>query len=326
MCGRQIVQEHRRKNYRGALMQTIPVRNNLAAVHEGKNSALAKLIASRTNASKGTAELAAAWDAKWWGLSNAQAYQRLDEAGKSAVLHECNRALINEAYFIEKSGLAYTAKMVLLAENTDIAQLYALIGADEAKHLAWIEPYAVAEDKTRPQGFFLEFLTQLIEQLQPNLLILLVQIVLEGWGLDHYRRLSQGCRVEALAKVFSDILKDEALHHRSGNLLFDAGRLCENDRVTVKTALATYTEMVRVGPVAALAALDVIAGGMSLSEVEDALRALRHSEESKRKLQLLKQLMSQPQMETVVEELEGNRAFEPISVQQAAQNYIHQRQ
>jgi hypothetical protein len=305
-------------------MRSIPVRNNLTAVHAGKDSALAKLIASRTNASDGTTELAEAWDAEWWGLSNAQAYQRLDEARKSAVVQECNRALIKEAYFIEKSGLAYTAKMVLLADNTDVAQLYALIGADEAKHLAWIEPYVAAEDKTRPQGFFLDFLTQLIEQLDSNLLLLLVQIVLEGWGLDHYRRLWQGCRVEALAKVFSDILKDEALHHRSGNLLFDASRLSEDDRATVKTALATYTEMVRVGPVTALAALDVIAGGMSLADVEDALRALRHSEESERKLLLLQQLMSQPQMETVVAELEGNRAFEPISVQQAAQNYIRQ--
>jgi hypothetical protein len=188
----------------------------------------------------------------------------------------------------------------------------------------WGKPDVAVEEKTRPQGFFLDFLTQLIEQLDSNLLLLLVQIVLEGWGLDHYRRLWQGCRVEALAKVFSDILKDEALHHRSGNLLFDASRLSEDDRATVKTALATYTEMVRVGPVTALAALDVIAGGMSLADVEDALRALRHSEESERKLLLLQQLMSQPQMETVVAELEGNRAFEPISVQQAAQNYIRQ--
>ncbi|MEQ1704629.1 MAG: hypothetical protein ABL867_01490 [Rickettsiales bacterium] len=60
-------------------------------------------------------------------------------AMQRAAIDACNRTLMNEAYFIEKSGLAYTAKMILKTESTDTAQLYALIGADEAMHLAWIE-------------------------------------------------------------------------------------------------------------------------------------------------------------------------------------------
>jgi len=187
--------------------------------------------------------------------------------------------------------------MVLMSESTDVAQLYALIGADEARHLAWIEPYLEEEEKCRPGGQFLAFLSRLIEDVEPRLLIYLVQIILEGWGLDHYRRLADGCQQPMLSHIWSSILKDEALHHRSGTILFDGHSLSALDLSLVEDCLKCYSDMVRVGPQAALNAVDIAAGGLSQQQVEDVLAALRHPEESARKLRLLHDLMRQPGLE-----------------------------
>jgi hypothetical protein len=300
------------------MTHSINVHNNLAAAHAGKDSPLSKLISARTKPQYPAAvEHAALWPADWWGFDQCDAFLGLNENGRSRVVQTCNRGLVNEAYFIEKSGLAYTAKMVLLAQDTDTAQLYALIGADEAKHLAWLEPYVVQEDKTAPQGFFLSFLSNLIEKVSPRLLVLLVQIVLEGWGLDHYRRLAQGCTDKSLAAVFSNILKDEALHHQSGNLLFRGDELSADDLWTVEKALRVYTDLVKTGPVAAVESL---ASVVELNEraLVQALGALRHEQESARKLSLLRSLMNQPGIETVIDKLDKDGCFQPLAVDAAA--------
>jgi hypothetical protein len=301
------------------MTHSITVHNNLAAVHDGKDSILSKLISARTKPEyPAEVDHARLWGANWWGFDQCDAYLALSEGDRNRVLAGCNRGLINEAYFIEKSGLAYTAKMVLLAKNTDVAQLYALIGADEAKHLAWLEPYVVPEDKTAPQGFFLSFLSNLIEEVTPRLLILLVQIVLEGWGLDHYRRLAQACNDTSLAEVFSNILKDEALHHQSGNMLFDGNELTCDDLWAVENALRVYTEMVQIGPVSALDSLLSVTGPLPLDLLKQAMVALRHEEESARKLSLLKSLMDQPGIGTVMDKLDTDGCFDSLPVDAAA--------
>jgi hypothetical protein len=261
------------------------------------------------------------WEASWWGFDNSLIFQKLGKAQQKSLLAACNRTLLNEAYFIEKSGLAYTAKMSLLSNNTDSAQLYALIGADEARHLAWLEPYIADADKTRPYGRFLAFLSQLIEEAPPRLLVYLVQIILEGWGLDHYSRLAEGCQDPQLSEIFRQILKDEALHHKSGVLLFHPADLLPDEILTIKEALKSYTEMVRIGPYTVCMVLDSIVGGLSDEELQEVLIALRHPGESQRKLLLLKKLMRQPAMETVVDELDEAGYFLPLPLDQAAMAY-----
>src|SRR6516225_3044573 len=195
----------------------IHVRNNLAAPHSGKDSPVYALISGKLRLSDGLSlssiDPATLWTSGWWGLSNDSTYRKLRPELQKQVLRACNSTLLNEAYFVEKSGLAYSAKMVLSASSTDIAQLYTLIGADEAKHLAWVEPYIEPDQKTRPAGQFLAFLSKLIEDVSPRLLVYLVQIILEGWGLDHYRRLANGCSRPHFSALLLNILRDEALHH-----------------------------------------------------------------------------------------------------------------
>jgi rubrerythrin len=310
-------------------MADIQVRNNLSAPHAGKESPLYRMILSKTGMSLESAqfpiEYSTLWSGQWWGFLGSAVYRQLTDEQQQHVLKRCNQLLLNEAYFIEKSGLAYCAKMVLTAQCTDNAQLFAFIGADEAKHLAWIEPYLDASEKQIPSGHFLLFLSKLIEEFPPGLLVYLVQIILEGWGLDHYTRLSKSCAQPQLSKIFSSILKDEALHHHSGNLLFDSTMFSVADFSLISDALQGYTQMVRVGPQAAVAAIDQIAGGLSLQEIEEVFVALRHEEETQRKLTLLKQLMLQPGVEGLVETLAAAGNFAPMSSHEAACSYLSAR-
>lgn len=311
-------------------MAGIEVRNNLEAPHSGTNSPLYRLIASKIKSAAAMPDLtlldySALWSSEWWGLSSSSVFAKLAVHQQNDVLRRCNQSLLSEAYFIEKSGLAYSAKMVLTAQNTDEAQLYAFIGADEARHLAWVEPYLPVDSKRLPDGHFLSFLSGLIEEYPRHLLIYLVQIILEGWGLDHYHRLSKYCLNPDLASVFAAILKDEALHHKSGTVLFDGSEISARDYSLIEDALQHYTMIVRVGPLSALVAVDAVAGGLSATELEDVVVALRHEEETPRKLQLLRKLMLQPRLEQIVEILEAEECFLPASSREVVDCYLSYR-
>ena len=307
-------------------MSELQVQNRLDAPHVGNASPLYPLISSKIRFSQGLSRLSEdtthLWSAEWWGLPDCGFYNALSSEIQNNILYACNRTILNEAYFIEKSGLAYSAKMVLLAESTDVAQLYAFIGADEARHLAWLEPYVAEEDKTRPYGEFLAFLSRLIEEAPPRLLVYLVQIILEGWGLDHYKRLADGCQQNQLKDVFLNILKDEALHHKSGSLLFKPAKLQSDDLKIMREAMIAYANMVRIGRWTIVMAIEHIVGKLSVDEVKDVLIALKHFEESHRKLQLLKSLMRQPGMEMLVDELEAAGVFASLAPQEAAEVYV----
>lgn len=95
------------------------------------------------------------WDADYFGLQRVKFFRQANADLQREILEGCARTLLNEAYFIEKSGTAYCAKMILLAESTELRQVYGLIAADEASHLQWIRPWVAEQDRVRPDGAML---------------------------------------------------------------------------------------------------------------------------------------------------------------------------
>ena len=133
------------------------------------------------------------------------------------ILVACARDLLTEAYYIEKLGLGFTAKMALLSETTEERMLYCLFAGDEAAHLHAIAAYVGdGAAASAPDDPFLALLTEAIAAGDKPGLTYVVQVVLEGWGIAHYQSIARDCRDGDLRRTLLRLARDEALHHGSG--------------------------------------------------------------------------------------------------------------
>src|SRR6476469_106616 len=81
------------------------------------------------------------WDATHFGLERVTIFQDASEAEQQAIAQIASQGLLIEAYFVEKAGMGYMAKMLLLAETLEERMLYSLFAAEEATHLAQIRKF-----------------------------------------------------------------------------------------------------------------------------------------------------------------------------------------
>ncbi|HEY9747602.1 MAG TPA: ferritin-like domain-containing protein, partial [Allocoleopsis sp.] len=81
------------------------------------------------------------WDATHFGLERVAIFQDASEEEQRAIAQIASQGLLAEAYFVEKAGMGYMAKMLLLAETLEERMLYSLFAAEEATHLAQIRSF-----------------------------------------------------------------------------------------------------------------------------------------------------------------------------------------
>lgn len=202
------------------------------------------------------------WDAAHFGLDRVQAFREAPEDVRRAVLSDCARAHLLEAYFIEKAGVAYAAKMVLLAESAEERSLYALFAAEEAAHLDAIRAALGPVDESSWQAdAFLVLLQRIVEQGDRRTGQLVIQVVLEGWGLLHYAALRDDCRHDGLSSLLARIVADEAGHHGSGVQLLRGAEITHPAQAT--DLLAEMLAMVQVGPHTVASTLERHLGGLT---------------------------------------------------------------
>ncbi|MDR3477453.1 MAG: ferritin-like domain-containing protein [Gammaproteobacteria bacterium] len=289
---------------------------NLSASHTEESAALKKILTGklkRLGRGKSYSENAQRgyWPADYFGLNQSELFNGASPEQQDEILRQCSDHLLREAYFIEKSGLTFCAKMVLLAETTEVAQAYSLMGADEATHLQWITPYVPLILRERPGGEFVFFLKQLIEQGDANCLMYLLQVILEGWGLHHYKDLSVSCQQAELRSVLIDIVRDEALHQHTGAVLFQPQTVSHIQNEFIQDSLASFLEMIRVGPQAVVSHVDLVLGGLSKARKIQLIEQISGPEITARKLKLLQRLMAVPGCEKWIEALDARKMFEP---------------
>ncbi|MGI8504071.1 MAG: hypothetical protein ACR2LR_23495 [Hassallia sp.] len=97
------------------------------------------------------------WDTTHFNLHNVKIFTDATADEQVEILQLCSCGLLEESYFIEKAGMGYMAKMVLLAETTEERMLYALFCADEASHFAQIRQFLPTPEPVG-NNFFLRFL------------------------------------------------------------------------------------------------------------------------------------------------------------------------
>lgn len=255
------------------------------------------------------------WNANFFGLDRTTVFQESSDLERAAMLQIANFSAIAESYWIEKAGMGYMAKMVLLAETTEERMLYSLFAADEATHFAQIQQSWATGDleKLTCNDPFLHFLADLVETADKHVILFVIQVVLEGWGLYHYRSLAQNSQEPAIGQMFQGFLQDESRHHGSGVLLFDRINLSQASRRIVIEALAKFLDMVRVGPQSIVQAIDRVKGGLSRPQKIQILTELDTESHSGSRLQILRSLMHQnPGAAPIIQALIEHNAFEPL--------------
>lgn len=258
------------------------------------------------------------WRAGYHGLDRVRLFQAARPDQRRAILEACGRALLEEAYFIEKCGIGYAAKMVLLAESSCERQLYGIIAGDEAAHLAaiarFVEPAASGRESP-----FLALLEELVEEGDRASLQLIVQVVLEGWGLDHYRGLRDACTSHPLKVALSVILADEATHHGSGVAFLRDAELAARSRDYATDVLVRFLAMVQAGPVGVAAIVERALGGLTAAQRGQLMSDLGGEEHAAVRLDKLRALLGKAAgAGAVLERLEARGCFRPSPLEEAA--------
>jgi hypothetical protein len=252
------------------------------------------------------------WDASYFGLEKVEVFQEASEEEQIEILRLCSNGLLEEAYFIEKAGVGYMAKMVLLAETIEERMLYALFSADEVTHLAQINSFLPEKESVGTNSPFLRFLADLVETQDKTVLLFVLQMVLEGWGLSHYRSLAKSCLHPQLGAVFEGFLQDESRHHGTGVTLFNQRAVSETSRATIVEILNLFLQMVQVGPQSVVAAVERVKGDLSRPQKLKIFQELDTEQHSGMRLNLLRSLMRGEATGIIVQELESRGAFQPF--------------
>ncbi len=262
------------------------------------------------------------WPADYFALNRVSIFQAATVLEQQQILQRLNQLLLQESLWIEQAGVGYMAKMVLMAESTQERMLYSLFTADETTHLAQLQPYvlpylAVDGVSAAPKDPFLQLLSEIVESADKTVLLFVLQVVLEGWGLTHYRSLARSCTDAALRELFHSFLQVESRHHGVGVILFNQAELSCDSETAIVDCLAAFLQMVRVGPQRVLSAIATTKGHLSRPQRMQILQQLDTVGHSHQRLQLLKSLMTKTNYD-IVHQLESQDLFTPLSAEEAA--------
>ncbi len=256
------------------------------------------------------------WNAEHFDLHKIDIFTDSTPEEQTQILHLCNQTLLEEAYFIEKAGIGYMSKMVMLAETSEERMLYALFSADEVTHLAKISSFLPNPELVSTNNPFLHLLADVAETSDKVVLIYVLQVILEGWGLTHYRNLAKNCINTELKALLQSFLEDESRHHATGVRLCEQVSIEHQSRKTIIEVLASFLQMVQVGPQGVVAAVEQVKGSLSRQQKITVFQQLGAEYHSSSRLNLLRGLMTNPQTVSIVQQLDERNAFTPFSIEQ----------
>ncbi|MBD2200416.1 MULTISPECIES: ferritin-like domain-containing protein [Calothrix] len=256
------------------------------------------------------------WDAKFFNLHQVQIFQQATVSEQSAILQLTNRSIFLESYFIEKAGVGYMAKMVLLAETVEERMLYALFTADEATHLSQIVNFLPELEASHSKDPFVNLLAEVVESADKAVLLFVLQVVLEGWGLSHYRRLAKECHHPQLKELFASFLQAESRHHGTGTMLFNRYPVSASTQAAAIDILACFLSMIQVGPQSVLSAIEQVKGDLTRSQKIQIMTELDTQTHSGTRLEILRSLMHGKSAEAIVQALDERGAFTALPAYQ----------
>ncbi|TAE61945.1 MAG: ferritin-like domain-containing protein [Nostocales cyanobacterium] len=256
------------------------------------------------------------WNADFFNLNQVEIFQESDINEQSKILEIANLSLLSESYFIEKAGVGYMAKMVLLAETVEERMLYGMFTADETTHLQQIINFLPNTELTNTDDPFLNLLSEVVESDDKTVLLFVLQVVLEGWGLTHYRRLAKHCQNPIFSEILQNFLQAESRHHATGTTLFQEMSISASSEKIIIEILAQFLLMIQIGPQGILTAIEQVKGELTKVQKIQILEELDTENHSGTRLKILHSLMNIPSANNILQTLVEKGYFQPLSPSQ----------
>lgn len=256
------------------------------------------------------------WPAEYFNLTDAAVFQNANASEKQTILDLCGQAIVEEALLIEKCGMAFGVKMSALSECVEERMFYNLMAAEEAIHYHQVRQFLPNDGmKVQPNPFH-HLLANLIENGDRNSLVFIIQVVLEGWGLSHYKQLADNCLSEAFSFELREILKDESRHHGTGVIFSKEREFSSASCDFIVSVLKDFLQMIQVGPQAILGAVESVLGELPKNEKLALFNELDGEAKSTEKLNTLRDLMLQNGGAKIVERLDALKSFTPYPAEE----------
>jgi rubrerythrin len=255
------------------------------------------------------------WDDHFFHLNRSEAWKEVPADVKNEILLSLGEKILQEAFFIENAGMAYAAKMNLCARSKEERQFYCFVAEEETKHLRMIEGLSGFNKSLDSIPSFAMLIGEIIQEAAAPSQLLLIQILLEGWGLNYYKTLQKNAKDEAVANVFKIILKDEIRHHSAGVILFNAyGTMSDDEKYQFLAYLERIAFMVKIGPYSVCETLfknqvkpdrDQLKAFLSETDAENVTAG---------KMELIGQLISKSLPDDVLNEIKTKEILKPLDI------------
>ena len=167
----------------------------------------------------------------FWQLNQTQLFNQLDNKFKNILMNILSTYTMTYIYFIEKSGLNLCSKMILLSKTKEEKLFYALMGADESKHLIGISRFlSTNEIDQRYKGHqIFKLFSDVIQIGSPAVIVLIMQVFLEGFGIQHYGEILKNTHNENFQSYLKSVLADEAYHFGGGKIVYQTKVMTKED-------------------------------------------------------------------------------------------------
>lgn len=251
------------------------------------------------------------WPAAFFNLQQSSLFTGLSDAEQARVIRLCSQAIVEEALLIEKCGMAFGVKMSALSSCVEERMFYNMMGNEEALHYHQVRQFLPNKGFDVEPNAFHQLLANLIENGDRDSLVFIIQVVLEGWGLSHYKNLADNCLSGAFTTELREILKDESRHHGTGVIFAKEREFSEQTCNYIVDVLQDFLMMIQVGSQATLAAMEAVAGPLNQEQKLTLLQDIESEANSAEKLSTLRELMLQNDGAEIVKRLDALNKFTP---------------
>lgn len=252
------------------------------------------------------------WGPEFHGFDKLKYFQQANFDTKQNILMSLSNSYLVEACFIERFGFGFSAKIMTLADTVEEKSIYALFVADEAKHFRDVSQFVKfpLTDMYKEDPYIV-LLAEIIRHGDQQSLIFILQSLLEGYGVSHYKHLHAGCKNTAYKQCLQRILVDEAQHYAAGCALVDHTKMTSQTHEFIFEMICELARLLQ-WPHRGLLCMEQHLGGLSQRQKRHILDTLGYQQEMMQKLRRFHKLIAETAPSNLLNRLEKINLFEPL--------------